>query len=80
MELAVLIINGSPIGLGHINFDLTEEEKNVILNLNYLENKTIGRPLFISENSSIFKNEKLKRTSELNQQTTQRKSLQVKKN
>jgi hypothetical protein len=61
MELAILIINGSPIGVGHIDFDLTEEEKKIILNLNYLKGEKIDRPLLISENSSIFKNEKLKR-------------------
>ena len=58
MEIA--IINGSPIGIEKVDFNLTNEERKIILNLSYSQKKKKSEP-FISENSSIFKNKKLKR-------------------
>jgi len=55
-----IVINGSPIGIGKINFDLTEEERKNILDLRYIKKIEHNDPL-ISENSSIFKDKKLER-------------------
>jgi hypothetical protein len=58
--MEIVIINGSPIGVGKVNFDLTSEERKIISNLSYSQRKRINQS-FISEDTSIFKNKKLKR-------------------
>ena len=54
----IMVVQGSPIGIDNINFELTKEEKNFILKLNYRKDEVKG-PL-LSNDISILKNKKLK--------------------
>jgi len=60
MQMKLIILNGSPIGIFNTDFKLTKEEKKNILNLKYHSDKYESSPL-ISDNISVFNNKKLKR-------------------
>ena len=59
----IMVVQGSPIGIDNINFELTKEEKNFILKLNYRKDAVKG-PL-LSNDISILKNKKLKRIEKI---------------
>lgn len=58
-----LILNGSPIGIVKIDFVLTEEEKKIILNLNYTKEKQNGS--FVSQDSCLLERKELTRIEEI---------------
>jgi len=64
MQIKLIIINGSPIGILNLDFELTKEEKKNILGLNYAKDEYINCPL-ISKEVFLFKNKKFKRIEEI---------------
>jgi len=72
MQMKLIVINGSPIGILNLDFELTKEEKKHILELKYdkvLElkydkDKYADCPL-ISKDTFLFKNKKFKRIEEI---------------
>jgi len=64
MKIKLIIINGSPIGILNLDFELTKEEKKNILGLNYAKDEYINCPL-ISKEVFLFKNKKFKRIEEI---------------
>jgi hypothetical protein len=64
MQMKLIVINGSPIGILNLDFELTKEEKKHILSLKYDNDKYADRPL-ISKDIFLFKNEKFKRIEEI---------------
>jgi hypothetical protein len=60
MQMKLIILNGSPIGIFNTDFELTKEEKKNILNLKYHNDKYESSPS-VSDDVFIFNNKKLKR-------------------
>jgi hypothetical protein len=58
-----IILNGSPISIVKIDFVLTEEEKKIILNLNYKKEKENGS--FVSQDSCLLKRKELAKIEEI---------------
>jgi hypothetical protein len=64
MQMKLIILNGSPIGIFNTGFELTKEEKKHILKLKYDKDEYANCPL-VSKDTFLFKNNKFKRIEEI---------------
>ena len=63
MQMKLIVIKGSPIGILNLDFELTKEEKKHILELKY--DKEYDNCPLISKDTFLFKNNKFKRIEEI---------------